>query len=121
MFGTPCRPASASPGRASCSSRSTSEALRAPPPDGALGWRAPKSGHRTGAGQPTRILLADEPTGSLDSASTVRFLDLLERLSGHGMTIVMVTHDADVAAQAHRTVEMRDGVVVSEDAAEMTS
>jgi putative ABC transport system ATP-binding protein len=61
-----------------------------------------------------RILLADEPTGSLDSASTVRFLDLLERLSGEGMTIVMVTHDADVAARAHRTVEMRDGAVIAQ-------
>ncbi|MGO8863637.1 MAG: ABC transporter ATP-binding protein [Acidimicrobiales bacterium] len=68
------------------------------------------------ANQP-RILLADEPTGSLDSASTVRFLDLLERLSGQGMTIVMVTHDADVAARAHRTVEMRDGTVIAQTVA----
>src|ERR1035441_6112817 len=45
-----------------------------------------------------KILLADEPTGSLDSASTARFLDLLERLSGEGTTIVMVTHDSEVAA-----------------------
>jgi ABC-type lipoprotein export system ATPase subunit len=61
-----------------------------------------------------RILLADEPTGSLDSASTERFLDLLGRLGNHGMTIVMVTHDRDVAAHAHRVVEMRDGTVVEE-------
>ena len=39
-----------------------------------------------------KILLADEPTGSLDSASTARFLDLLRRLESQGMTIVMVTH-----------------------------
>ncbi len=58
-----------------------------------------------------QILLADEPTGSLDSASTERFLDLLARLSSRGMTIVMVTHDGEVAAHAHRIVEMRDGAV----------
>jgi len=68
-----------------------------------------------------KILLADEPTGSLDSASTGRFLDLLSNLAGSGMTIVMVTHDEDVAAHADRVVEMRDGVVVSEDTAVKTS
>ncbi len=63
-----------------------------------------------------KILLADEPTGSLDSASTARFLDLLGQLEGEGMTIVMVTHAPDVAAHAHRIVEMRDGAVVKEGA-----
>jgi putative ABC transport system ATP-binding protein len=61
-----------------------------------------------------KILLADEPTGSLDSASTARFLDLLGRLETGGMTIVLVTHAPDVAAHAHRIVEMRDGTVVKE-------
>ncbi len=61
-----------------------------------------------------KILLADEPTGSLDSASTERFLDLLSRLRNQGMTIVMVTHDREVAAHAHRVVEMRDGTVTGE-------
>ena len=61
-----------------------------------------------------KILLADEPTGSLDSASTERFLDLLDRLNSRGMTIVMVTHDGEVAAHAHRIVEMRDGTVTGE-------
>jgi len=60
-----------------------------------------------------RILLADEPTGSLDSESTQRFLDLLHRLNDDGMTIVMVTHDTEVAAVAHREITMRDGVVVA--------
>jgi len=62
-----------------------------------------------------KILLADEPTGSLDSASTERFLDLLRHLESDGMTIVMVTHAPDVAAHAHRIIEMRDGVVVNEN------
>jgi len=61
-----------------------------------------------------KVLLADEPTGSLDSASTTRFLELLGRLSGGGTTIVMVTHDSEVAAHADRIVEMRDGTVVAE-------
>jgi ABC-type lipoprotein export system ATPase subunit len=61
-----------------------------------------------------KILLADEPTGSLDSKSTARFLELLERLSQIGTTIVMVTHDSDVAAHAHRIVEMSDGKVINE-------
>jgi len=60
-----------------------------------------------------RILLADEPTGSLDSVSTERFLDLLHRLNDDGMTVVMVTHDAEVADVAHREITMHDGVVVT--------
>jgi putative ABC transport system ATP-binding protein len=59
-----------------------------------------------------QILLADEPTGSLDSVSTSRFLDLIERLGASGMTIVMVTHAADVAAHAHRVIAMRDGRII---------
>jgi len=61
-----------------------------------------------------RILLADEPTGSLDSASTSHFLDLLGRLGQTGMTIIMVTHAPEVARHAHRIIEMMDGVIVGE-------
>jgi putative ABC transport system ATP-binding protein len=59
-----------------------------------------------------RILLADEPTGSLDSVSTARFLELLDRLGASGMTIVMVTHAPDVARHADRIIEMRDGIII---------
>jgi putative ABC transport system ATP-binding protein len=64
-----------------------------------------------------KILLADEPTGSLDSASTEHFLDLLERLGSRGTTIVMVTHASEVATRAHRVIDMRDGRVVGESVA----
>jgi ABC-type lipoprotein export system ATPase subunit len=72
------------------------------------------------ANEPT-LLLADEPTGSLDSASTARFLDLLTRLGRTGMTIVMVTHALDVAAHAGRIIEMHDGTIVGEHAAPVST
>ncbi|HEX7443030.1 MAG TPA: ABC transporter ATP-binding protein [Acidimicrobiales bacterium] len=59
-----------------------------------------------------KVLLADEPTGSLDSRSTTRFLAILDDLGAKGITIVMVTHSAEVAAHADRVVEMQDGRIV---------
>jgi putative ABC transport system ATP-binding protein len=60
------------------------------------------------ANEPT-LLLADEPTGALDSAGGEEIIELLRRLHAGGQTIVMVTHDASVAAAAGRLVRMRDG------------
>ena len=57
------------------------------------------------------ILLADEPTGNLDSKTGAEIMSLFERLHQAGNTIVLVTHEADVAAYAHRTLHLRDGVV----------
>jgi putative ABC transport system ATP-binding protein len=57
------------------------------------------------------ILLADEPTGNLDSKTGAEIMQLFERLHQTGNTIVLVTHEADVAAYAHRTLHLRDGVV----------
>jgi putative ABC transport system ATP-binding protein len=61
-----------------------------------------------------RLLLADEPTGNLDSRNGAVIVDLLESLWGAGTTIVMVTHDPEVAARASRTISMRDGQIVDE-------
>ena len=55
------------------------------------------------------MLLADEPTGSLDSAGGAEVLELFRRLHEGGQTIVMVTHDDDVASVSDRIVRMRDG------------
>ena len=62
------------------------------------------------AGEP-RFLLADEPTGNLDSQMAQGVLDLLEEINAGGTTIVMVTHDPELAARAKREVRLRDGVV----------
>jgi putative ABC transport system ATP-binding protein len=60
-----------------------------------------------------RILLADEPTGNLDSRSGGEIVALLERLNAGGLTIVLVTHDPNVASHAHRVLRMRDGRLVA--------
>jgi putative ABC transport system ATP-binding protein len=57
------------------------------------------------------LILADEPTGNLDSTSTADVLELLLELHRAGRTIVLITHEADVAAAAQRTVQVRDGLV----------
>ncbi|MFY8149029.1 MAG: ABC transporter ATP-binding protein [Prochlorococcaceae cyanobacterium] len=55
------------------------------------------------------LLLADEPTGALDSHTTAEVLDIFDDLHRHGMTVVMVTHEVDVAERAERIVHFRDG------------
>jgi len=62
------------------------------------------------------LILADEPTGALDSRTSVEIMALLQKLNQQGMTIVIVTHEHDVAAFASRIVLFRDGQVVSDEA-----
>jgi len=61
-----------------------------------------------------RIILADEPTGNLDSESQRDILEVLNQLNRQGITVVIVTHEEDVAAHARRRIKMRDGVIVSD-------
>jgi putative ABC transport system ATP-binding protein len=61
------------------------------------------------------LLLADEPTGALDSHSTADVLDLFDELSAAGRTIVVITHEDEVAHRAKRVLRMRDGLVVADD------
>jgi putative ABC transport system ATP-binding protein len=61
------------------------------------------------------FILADEPTGNLDSATTNEILDLLENLNRQGRTIIMVTHEPDVAERTKRSIVLRDGQIVTDE------
>ena len=60
------------------------------------------------------VLLADEPTGNLDSRTSVEIMAIFQQLNERGITIVMVTHEQDIAAYARRNVIMRDGILLSD-------
>jgi putative ABC transport system ATP-binding protein len=66
------------------------------------------------------VLLADEPTGNLDSTSSADVLALLDELNGEGRTVVLITHERDIARMASRIVEIRDGLIWTHDDATTT-
>ena len=63
-----------------------------------------------------KIILADEPTGALDSTTSAQIMDLLAEIHASGITVIVVTHEADIAARAQRTIRLRDGKIESQAA-----
>lgn len=64
------------------------------------------------------VILADEPTGNLDSRSTLEIMEILKQLHREGRTVIIITHDDEIAAKADRIVEIRDGKIVKDEARE---
>lgn len=62
-----------------------------------------------------KVVLADEPTGALDSTTTDSVMDLLKDINNEGMTVFVITHEEEVAAQTKRIVRLKDGVIVSDE------
>src|SRR5207237_9267285 len=94
----------------------------------ALPERAPHTPSRLSAGQQQRmaiapalvnqptLLLADEPTGNLDSRTSIEIMGIFQQLNEKGITVLMVTHELDIARYCRRVVVMRDGLVRSDEA-----
>ncbi|MBQ1967963.1 MAG: ATP-binding cassette domain-containing protein, partial [Flavobacteriales bacterium] len=57
------------------------------------------------------IILADEPTGNLDSKTSIEIMRLLQKIHSCGNTIIVVTHEEDIASHAHRIIRLRDGII----------
>lgn len=62
------------------------------------------------------VVLADEPTGNLDSASSKEIMQILKKLHGEGRTIILITHDNEIASQADRVIKIKDGRIVHDSA-----
>ncbi len=60
------------------------------------------------------IILADEPTGNLDSKTSVEIMNLFDEIHANGNTVILVTHEEDIAAHAHRIIRLRDGIIESD-------
>ena len=68
--------------------------------------------HRAIVNQP-KLILADEPTGALDTKTSISIMEEFTRLNEEGTTVVIVTHESEIADYAKRTIMVRDGVIVS--------
>lgn len=68
-----------------------------------------------------KILLADEPTGNLDSRTTLEIIDIFQQLNKEGLTVLMVTHEPDVARFSERIITLRDGLIIQDKAVEPVS
>ena len=64
------------------------------------------------------VILADEPTGNLDSGSTKEIMEILQKLHGEGRTVILITHDNEIAAQAKRVIKIIDGKIVQDSGEE---
>ncbi len=62
-----------------------------------------------------KVVLADEPTGALDSSTSHSVMELLKEINDEGMTVFVITHEEDIAAQTHRIVRLLDGVITSDE------
>jgi len=60
-------------------------------------------------------LLADEPTGALDTQTSEQIMQIFREVNAQGMTVVLVTHEPDIAEQARRSIVLRDGDIISDD------
>jgi putative ABC transport system ATP-binding protein len=67
-----------------------------------------------------KVVLADEPTGALDSTTTDSVMDLLKDINDEGMTVFVITHEEEVAAQTKRVVRLKDGIIISDELTKAT-
>ncbi len=74
----------------------------------------PTRSHRKSAGKRPFLILADEPTGNLDTKTSVEIMDIFGKIHAGGNTVVLVTHEEDIAEHARRIIRLRDGVVESD-------
>jgi putative ABC transport system ATP-binding protein len=64
------------------------------------------------------IILADEPTGNLDSKTSVEIMNIFDKIQADGNTVILVTHEEDIANYAHRIIRLKDGIIESDHAKE---